>query len=109
MSQILQSVFAGGSAELRTRYADKLGAAAAPSGLSYRIINPSTGAAVRAATALTPAEVVDIPLKPADHALASGATQERRRVIVTASYGVEDVLVGVYEYLVIGTGCQPPP
>ncbi len=105
MSRVLQSVYAGSSAELRTSYADKAGAAAAPNSLSYRIVNPATAADVREATEVEdPDEVVDILLKPADNTLAAGSTQERRRVIVTAGYGVDDVLVGVYEYLVISPG-----
>jgi hypothetical protein len=104
MSRVLMSVYAGGSSDLRTAYTDKDGAPAAPSSLSYRIINPVTGDEVRASTVVAqPAATVDLPLIPADHALATDATQERRRVIVTASYGVDDVLIGVYDYLVKAT------
>lgn len=103
MSSTLSTVFAGASAELRTTYTNKDDILTAPVSLSYRIINPLSGAQIRASTSIGGEldSVVDIPLKPADHVISTGVANERRRVIVTATYGADDVLIGVYDYLVL--------
>jgi hypothetical protein len=105
MSSALSSVFAGSSAELRTSYTDKDNVPATPAALSYRIINPVSGTEIRSPTSVGGelSSTVDIPLNPADHIMSAGVTNERRRVIVTATYGVDDVLIGVYDYLVLST------
>lgn len=100
MRRSTPKLYAGSSAELQVSFFDKQAAAAAPSGVTYRIIEPSTAEQIRASSSLSPAAVVDIPLRPADNQLSEGHDQERRRVIVNATFGADDVLVDVFEYLI---------
>lgn len=88
------------TAYLTVTFKDKAGNLAAPQSLTYRIDNPATGVEVRADTALTASDTVEITLTPADHTLA-GASNERRRVTVKAVYGASDALNSQYDYQVL--------
>lgn len=98
----IQTVNEATTAYLTVTFLDKDGAQAAPSSVSYRIDCLTTGAAVRASTPVTPAaSQVEITLDATDNAMQStGNLTERRRVTVTASYGVGDQVQEQYDYLV---------
>lgn len=95
----------GSTAYLTVTFRDKSGALAAPSSLSYRIDCLITGQVVRADTALTPADTVEITLTPADMAIITASnSRETKRVTVKAGYGASDAVNGEYELIVKNLG-----
>jgi len=96
----MDTVNEGTTAYLEVAFLDKAGAAALPTGVTYRIDCLSTGTAVKASTSVTPATSVEITLSALDNAIIGNAPAERRRVTVEATYGVADAVRSQYDYLV---------
>lgn len=87
---------------LTVTFKDKAGAVAAPASATYRIDCLTTGTAIKAATALTPAATVEITIAPNENRIVTpGNTRERRRVTVTASYGASDGVNEEFDYDVV--------
>lgn len=89
----------GTSKKLRLDLTDEDGAPAAPSTLTYRVDCLTTGTAIRATTALSPAASVDIGLTPDDSAIVDDSNRmERRRVTVVAGYAADDDVTAEYDF-----------
>lgn len=88
----------GTTAYLTVAFLDKTGAAALPVAVSYRIDCLSSGAAVKAATSVTPATSVEITLSATDNAILAGLPAERRRVTVEATYAGSEAVRDQYDY-----------
>ncbi len=81
---------------------DKDGTPVAPTSISYKIFDAESGAEVRAATVISPATVMEIKLDKNDNTLVDPTNaEETRRVTVSAVYGADDELHGVYRYGVV--------
>jgi hypothetical protein len=90
------------TAYLTVTFRDKAGATAAPSTISYQVEDVDSGVAIRAATAVAPAESVEIVLAPSDHViLGNGFRDERRCVTVEATYGADDAVRSQVVYRVV--------
>lgn len=85
---------------LTVTFRDKDGLAAQPTSSWYAIFDVATGNTVRAATSLAPtAGVVEITLDVNDNTMVdSSKAVETRRVIVVATFGVNDELDAEYKY-----------
>lgn len=93
------------TAYLTVSWLDRNGAAAAPASVSYRIDNPSSGAAVRADTSASAGTTTLITLTPADNTLAAQTVaREARRVTVTGTYGADDAVRTQFDYEVVNLG-----
>lgn len=87
------------SSWLSVSFFDRLGAAAAPSSITCRIDCTTTGTAIRASTAVTPAATVEIAITPTENRIINTANAtERRRVTVIAVYGGADQLTEQIDY-----------
>lgn len=82
---------------------DKTGAAQVPTALTWRVDDVFTGAEILADTAVVgPGSTVELTLKPDYNRILSAANAiERRRVTVTAVYGVDDQVCSEYVYEVV--------
>lgn len=88
----MQSVNEGNTAWLAVSFTDRTGVAAAPSSITYRIDDVTSGAQVRANTVVgSPAASIEIELTPADNAILSSRPKERRRVTVQAVFSGDRV------------------
>lgn len=91
----------GSSCEISIDFSGPDGLPAVPASVVYRVDCATTGAAIRAATPISPAANVVIRITPDDTAIVNPASaSERRRVTVVASYGAGDALTGEYEFAV---------
>jgi len=98
---VTDTVNEGNAAWLTAQFQDKDGALAVPTSATYRVDDLTTGAAVRASTALPAASEVEIALDATDTALQNeGNMQERRRVTVTGVYGDGDQVSEQFDFLV---------
>ena len=89
------------TAWLTVSFKDKAGALAAPASANYRVDCLTTGTAIRAETALTPASSIEITLTPGDNAIVAAANvRETRRVTIKAAYGAADEIKDQYDYVV---------
>lgn len=87
------------TAYLTVRFNDKTGAQQAPASATYRIDCLTTGTAIKAAAALTPAGSVEITLTPTDNRIVAAANvRETRRVTVSAIYGGSDEVHDQFDY-----------
>ena len=78
---------------------DKDGVAATPSTLVYQIDCITTSVNIKAETALTPGDSVEITIPPSENAIVDQANPyETREVTVTAGYGVDDQVIEVLQY-----------
>lgn len=99
MLAALTTVNEGSPAWLTVAFTDKTGASAAPTSVRYRVDCATTGAAVRAWTAVSAGASIEIALTSDDNAMQSAANeQEIREVTVEATYGAGDVLNAAYSY-----------
>jgi len=89
-------------------FRDKDGVAQAPSSASYRIDCMTSGTAIRAVTALTPAATIEIVLTPTDNAIQNqGNPRERRRLTVTGVYGASDQVIEQFDHDVVNLTFAP--
>jgi hypothetical protein len=87
------------TAYIAVDFLDKDGEPVAPTSISYRIEDVETGTVVKADTAVAPpAGSVEITVAPAENRLLPGASYHRRRVTITAEYGVGDQVTTEYVY-----------
>lgn len=94
-----QTVNEGSTAYLPIEFRDKSGALAVPASISYRIDCATTGEAIRAPSAVTPASSIELTLTPQDNRIVTASNRaERRRVTITAAYGADDAATGDFEY-----------
>jgi len=97
----MQTVTERSTAYLTASFYDKTGVLQAPASLAYRIDDVMSGQQVRGDTTITPAAQAEITLTAADNAILNTVgSDEKRRVTVTASYGVSDQVTDEYIYLV---------
>lgn len=74
----------------------------APTTLAYQIDCATTGAAIRASTALTPASTGTITLTPTDTALQSQNNATELRVLtLTANAGLDSQHIEIFQYEVL--------
>lgn len=86
---------------LTVAFFDKTNAPAVPASVSYRIDCLTTGTAILAETALTPAASVEITLTPAQNAIVNAANaSETRRVTIKATYAGAEADNREYDYQV---------
>lgn len=94
----------GSSAFLTVALLDTDGDPAAPAAASYVVVNLETGEVVGASVDIeTPTDTLQIVLTPADTALLDADRAlpfERRRVVVTADFGDDDVLRDQYDFTI---------
>ena len=90
------------TAYLQIVFRDKAGALATPTAVTYRIDCLTSGQAVRASTAVSPASEVEIVLTADDNAIRQADSRaEARRVTVVASYGsTADQATARFDYAV---------
>jgi hypothetical protein len=100
MTECLFSVTKKTTAYLTVSFYDKAGALQIPATATYRIDDVGSGDQVRDTTNLTPATEIEIILRPSDNVILRGGN-EKRRVTVTATYGVDDQVVDEYVYGVV--------
>lgn len=98
----MQRVNERSTAYLTVTPKDKAGAAQAPTTMTYRIDDVLTGTEILADTSVAPGSVVEIPLTPEQNRMLSAVNSvERRRVTVTAAYGISDQVCSEYVYEVV--------
>jgi hypothetical protein len=96
----LPAVDENSSARLRCTFLDYDDAQQAPASGTYQV-DTKAGDVLRAATAFTPAAVVDLILDSQDNAIVDDTLKwERHIVTIKASYGGDDELNGTFEYRV---------
>lgn len=102
----MQQVNERSTAYLTVTTRDKTGAAQSPSTLEYRIDDVFSGASILGNTAVNaPGSPVELTLQPAhNRILDAGRAVERRRVTITATYGLEDQVCAEYVYEVVNLG-----
>lgn len=88
------------TAYLPLAFRDKGGKLAAPTAITYRIDCLTTGQAVKAWSALSPAAEAEITLSASDNAILGANDRERRLVTVIAAYGPsnDDQVTGEFSY-----------
>ena len=97
---ILETVNEGSTSYLTVDFLDKDGNAAAPSSVSYRVDCLTSGAEIKADTALGASSQVEITLSAADNAIQDQTNErERRLVTVEASFGANDGVKDEYVYM----------
>lgn len=97
----LIEVAEGSTAYLDVDLLDKLGSAAVPSTLRYRVDDGASGAQVVDWTNLTPGAAAEIRLPPSVNTLVNqAAASEERVVTIEAGYGVDDALKAECAYTV---------
>lgn len=96
----MQTVTEKSTAYLTVNFYDKAGALNVPNTITYRIDDVFGGLQVRGDTAIgAPASSIEITLTAADNTILNTAGQnERRRVTVTAVYGLGDQVADEYIY-----------
>lgn len=98
---ILQTINEETSAYLAVEFYDKNGVLATPASVEYRVDCVTTGTAVRAATPVTAASSVEIPLDIDDTRIITQTNPyEERCVTVVATYGVKDAVSTEYRFRV---------
>jgi hypothetical protein len=99
----MQQVNERSTAYLTVTPKDKAGTAQAPTSLTWRIDDVFTSQEILADTVVSgPGSTVELTLKPEhNRILTAGSTAERRRVTVTAVYGIDDQVCGEYVYEVV--------
>ena len=86
---------------LTVTFKDKTGAQAAPSSATYRIDCVTTGAALKGATAMGAAAVVELTIAASENAIQNEQNAlETKRVTVVALYGAGEQVTAEYDYLV---------
>lgn len=86
---------------LTVNFTNQDGIAATPATVTYRIDDMTTGTVVRAATALSAAPSVAVPLSAVDNAIVDPThVRELRRVTVEAAFGNGVTVNGQYDYLI---------
>lgn len=94
----------GTTAYLTVAFLDKTGAAALPTGVTYRIDCLSSGTAIKASTSVTPATSVEITISATENAILGGLPFERRRITVEATYSGSQAVRDQYDYQVRNLG-----
>lgn len=95
----MPSVNEKSTAYLTVTFKDKAGVQQVPASATYRIDCLTTGTAIKAETALTPAGSVEITLTPTDNRIIAAANvRESRRVTVNAVYGASDEVHDQFDY-----------
>lgn len=99
----MQQVNERSTAYLTVTPKDKAGVAQAPTSLTWRIDDVFTGQEILDDTAVSgPGSTVELTLKPEyNRILTATNLAERRRVTVTAVYGVDDQVCSEYVYEVV--------
>ena len=99
----MQTVTEKSTAYLTVSFYDKAGALNVPNTITYRIDDVASGLQVRADTSIgTVASSVEITLTATDNAILNANNRsERRRVTVTASYGVADQVADEFYYEIV--------
>lgn len=96
----MQLVNENTTAYVGAAFRDKRNRLALPSAVTYRIDCLTTGAQVKAWTAIDPASSIEIVITAAENAILGGNERERRIVTVIAAYGAgnEDQATDEFEY-----------
>lgn len=99
----MQQVNERSTAYLTVTPKDKTGTAQAPTTLTYRVDDVLTGTEILDDTVISgPGSTVELTLKPEYNRILSATnTAERRRVTVTAVYGVDDQVCSEYVYEIV--------
>lgn len=99
----MQTVTEKNTAYLTVNFYNKSGALDVPNTITYRIDDVASGSAVRADTAIgAVASSVEIRLTATDNTiLNTNNRSERRRVTVTATYGVADQVTDEFYYEIV--------
>jgi len=101
----VKEVNEGSTAYLTVVCKNKAGAAQAPASAVYRIDDLSSGEVIKADTSLPASTSMEITLSSVDNRIVNSEQgSETRRVVVSASYGADDAVVGVYLYKVKNVG-----
>lgn len=83
----MHTVNENNTAYLTVDFRDKRNRLAAPTAVTYRIDCLTTGAPVKAWTAIDPAASVEIIISAVENAILGANEREQRRVTVVAAYG----------------------
>ena len=86
---------------------DKAGTAQVPTALTYRIDDVLTGTEILDDASVAPGSSVELTLTPEQNRMLGTGQAERRRVTVTATYGVADQVCAEYIYEVVGLTAVP--
>lgn len=96
----MQSIYEKTTGYLTVSFKDKDHVLAAPTSATWEAIDVATGQTVKPATAMSPIAspfVITIPVT-VNTLLNTNQEDERRRIVVRASYGQDDGLTIPYEY-----------
>ena len=99
---ILVSIPEGTTAYLTVTFLNKAGAQAAPASATWEVIDVYSGIVMKTSAAISPiAAQVELTIPASANAIQDESHRnEQRRVIVKASYGVDDGVNDQYDYLV---------
>jgi len=100
----MDTVYEGTTSYLTVSFFDKAGAAAAPSAATWLCHDVHSGTVLKEETALEGvAASVEITIPPSVNTMVDQyAQQEQHRVTVVASYGADDQVTAMYDFLVTG-------
>jgi len=86
---------------LTAKFYDKDDNLVVPTSISYNIYCLTTGTEIKDATAISPANTVEITLSSIDNAIIVQTNRlEMKLVTITATFGVQDLSVEEYRYFV---------
>ena len=91
----------GSSGFLTVAFTDKAGDPESPSSISYRIDDDASGDEVLGDTAIAAASSIEIPLPPSVNVSIGTDRTQKRLVTVTATYGADDAIQSVFNYVLI--------
>ena len=95
----MSAVNAGTTSYLTATFNDAGGAAAAPDAATWKLIDLVTGTVLQEETALVPATQITITIPAHVNVLVNAAAQrETHRCIVVGHYGIDEQVVGKYDF-----------